>query len=456
MEEIEHLEVAQRLDRLKVCGVYIWDLYRYPLQNIAINKCKNNFSNKVAKRLHLKAVLYFFLALFRHFPFSRKIIFLRHPRLARINQNSFKEIYSDYIISDVCKDERCLIFDPPSLVYDTNNKITRDTIPTTLIYVVSELCFQLIKPFLFGRFTRSKVVNDFFMILVNFLPKGYSKYDFYDDIFARIYKFKLHYTIWRIVFLIYRPKLLILTVSSGNEAVVHAARKSGATVFELQHGSPVVGKLNYDYRSGISKTYVPNIFLSFGGFMHEQLPQLPHEKVIPVGFAHFNHLSNQTPFRRSNCRTNRVLILSQAKTDYALQKWLIDNRDTFQKYEVEIRLHPYYDTVKDLPFKNVPYKLTKAKDYPLYTYMNTFDIVCGMFSTAMYEARALGLGVCIVPSEYNGLMSQFVDRGYGVLCPDIMEPEFLEGFFEVNRTPEIFMPYAAKHLLSAMELTSEG
>ena len=455
MEEIEHVEVTKRLDRLKVRGVYVWDLYRYPLQNIVIDRCKNSYPNKTPIKLHLKAILFFFLALFRHSPFSKKIIFLRHPRLARINQNAFKEIYSDYIISDVSKSERCLIFDPPSLVYDTNNKITLETIPTTLIYVVSELCFQLMKPFLFDRFTRSKTVNCFLNNIVNFLPEGYAKYDFYHDIFARIYKFKLHYMIWRTIFFVYRPKLLILTVSSGNEALVYAARKSGAKVFELQHGSPVAGKLNYDYKSGISKTYVPDIFLSFGGFMHEQLPKLPHEKIIPVGFAHFNHLRNQTRNNRSNCRNKRILILSQAKTDYVLQKWLIANSNKFRKYEVEIRLHPYYNTVDDLPFKNVPYRLTKASDYPLYTYMNTFDLVCGMFSTAMYEARALGLGVCIVPSEYNGLMSQFVERGYGIPCPDIMEPDFLEELFKGNGTQEIFMPYAPKNLLSAMELKSE-
>ena len=64
----------------------------------------------------------------------------------------------------------------------------------------------------------------------------------------------------RFFFKIKKPKTLFIVVSHTQEATIAAAKSLGITTIELQHGSPVRGKLNYDYTSGIKKKSFPDFF----------------------------------------------------------------------------------------------------------------------------------------------------------------------------------------------------
>jgi hypothetical protein len=449
-KKIEKLEVDHNFDIIQIDRVRIWDIYRYRLQNFStITPNPKQSKNYISL---LKSIWITIWRLKSQLSSVDSFVFLRHPRLTSIGNDTLKDIYSDDLIKDTKKDKNCIIFDPLYIHNEAVEYKNNTNIPTSSIYILVGLLYKILAPFNYYRFSKSKSLYIFYTHIQEFLPIGWSYEDFKHDIFNIVYKFKLHRFVWTLIFRYLRPKFLILTLSYGNEAVIDAARKCGVTVVELQHGSPVIGKLNYDYKSGVTKTYVPDIFFSFGGFMHEQLPKLPHKKVIPLGFAHFTKFIKQQDYEKKDRQNKNILILSQPKVDDKLQKWLLENMKFLVNYNIEIRLHPSYDQMDTLPFSQIDCTITKSKDYPLYSYINTFDIVLGCFSTALYEARALGLDAYIIPGEHESLIKHFIQEGHGVLLPEKIDSEFIKNNPNFGDYNHIFKDYTFDEFLFSLEV----
>lgn len=452
VKKIENLELQHKLDDIEIVGVKIWDLYRYRLQNLNSSVPSSVEPVRYLRLIKstLSSVLQFIFAQRNKNGFA----FLRHPRVSPDTNGRSRDIYSDYIISDLSKEHKCIIFDPPSLINSTIFNRNTSNISTVGIYVIVGILFKLLIPFIYIRFYRITKVEAFYSNIKELLPTGWGRKKFNQDLFYTIYKFKLHRFIWNLIFKFFKPKYLVLTVSYGNEAVIDSARSSGIRVVELQHGSPVVGKLNYDYSSGVKKTYAPDIFMSFGSFMHRQLPVLPHKKVIPLGFPHFTKFRQAYGNELEHCgEKNKILVLSQPKVDREVNKWLIKNQNFLQKCIVEVRMHPYYDNTVESPFSDKAFKLTKAKEISLYEHLIQFDVVIGCFSTAMYEASAFGLDVYIIPGSHEALVKNLIDEGYATKLPREIGPKFIENKLRNLRdSEEIFKEYRYEAFLEILAL----
>ena len=452
VKKIENLEILHNLDDIEIVGVKIWDLYRYRLQNL--NSSVPSSVEPVRYFRLITSTLYSVLQFIFAHRNKNGIAFLRHPRVSPDTNSRSRDIYSDYIISDLSRKHKCIIFDPPSLINSTILNRNSSNISTVGIYVIVGLLFKLLIPFLYIRFNRITETEAFYSNIKELLPTGWGREKLDQDLFYIIYKFKLHRFIWNLVFKFFKPKYLVVTVSYGNEAVIDAARSSGVKIVELQHGSPVVGKLNYDYSSGVKKTYVPDIFMSFGSFMHRQLPVLPHKKVIPLGFAHFTKFKqaygNELEYGGGQ---KKILVLSQPKVDHEVNKWLVKNQYFLKECIVEIRMHPYYDNAVESPFSDNVFKLTKAKEISLYEHLIQFDAVIGCFSTAMYEASAFGLDVYIIPGSHEVLVKNLVADGYATILPREIGPKFFENKLRNSQdSEEIFKEYSYETFLEILAL----
>jgi len=97
--------------------------------------------------------------------------------------------------------------------------------------------------------------------------------------------------IYKMLFSMYKPKVIFINCAYCRCGVVKAARNAGIDVIELQHG--VITKAHYGYISSIklNNSYLPTKLLSFG-FNEYTMKNLLIKKVIPIGSYYLNYLEN--------------------------------------------------------------------------------------------------------------------------------------------------------------------
>ena len=249
--------------------------------------------------------------------FSRYIIY--EQLLSRLNLNGFQffinkkqnskrtffKKYSDYIIKFLSffyyvlsmkspiwiKQNTNLVFGHPRRIFEKNMYIDKYTDPFIEIFQ-KKINFTVIEnPLGSNHLSPSKTKNlfygDFFIffskILSIFLLKRISDSDEHflkkiENDFENNFKIKIkllntirellpiykaELIVYKYFFKIKKPKNILVVNSIGYESMIEAAKSLKITTYELQHGSPSRGKLNYDYSSGIKKKNISRFFFIF-------------------------------------------------------------------------------------------------------------------------------------------------------------------------------------------------
>ncbi len=403
LEKFESIESELELDKSIIQGVPWWDLVRYPLfENIFAQfsekkkdiNLKNNFIIRLCSRIN-SVTKSLFLILSPKSPIwiqKETNLIWGHPR-RKLENGKFTDIYSDAFID---------LF-PSSVDFTViersdNNKHLTPFKKTNVFYGENLLSLAyLIQIFKKIKFNQEE------LLLIEKLQFLIDKNFSYQIDIKRIINIKLRswfgiFPLMCLFFKIKKPKNLFIVVSAGNEAIVAAAKNQKIPSFELQHGSPTRGKLNYDYSSGLEKKSFPDWFLSFGDYWTSEFKiPVDKKKIIPIGYSYLNKkISHYAEIKKEN----RLIIISQPKYSRELAELAIDISQTYlNKLKIEFRPHPMEINSGKKPkyFKKLEDSgiLISNPDTDLYEILAKSRWQIGVYSTALYEGLCFGVA-CFV------------------------------------------------------------
>lgn len=439
---IKRLEMENELHKQLICGTYFWDFCRYPFYLKANNQLTKNSGGTYGLAI-IKAIIFSFfylLALGK----KRDFLVIQHPR-RQIVKGINIDIYTDRIVRDLKR----MGFSVATLTrYTIHSAAFKETSFANLAAVeaTSRLLSRLF----------------YFIIPISVLPRVLEKCNsdlglkFFDarNVRAEVINFLILRKLYLIILGWKRPKYVMLVVSAGHEALISACQKLSIPTIEVQHGSPGLEKLNYDYSNGCTKVYFPDIFLAHGrGFGLEKI--LPECKVIYFGCPFLDVGVTQSDSVKKDFD---FLFISQPVVD----EIIIANARKANKAGkiIGVRLHPNYleadDKYRELEAEGVELVLPKSES--LYeTFLRSKNVV-GCFSTALFEAIIFDIGIWIIRSNQEKSMSQLLDSGRA----KIWEPNSVNEILKksnANIKEKYFAPYNIQNFfdfLSSDELTQHS
>lgn len=234
-----------------------------------------------------------------------------------------------------------------------------------------------------------------------------------EDVQYAVVRFLILRTFYRILFSVIQPEHILLVISCGNEAIIAAAKDKNIKISELQHGSPVIGKLNYDYSNGISKTFFPDYFLAFGDFFCSSgIMPIPLDRCVTIGFP---YLSDEKAHCSDVHENVDFLFITQPVIDAHIFGFVSEFIKTYPDSNVSVRLHP--STVNDVAKK---YRMLKGVEViapdseSIYFSISRSRSIVGGYSTALFEATSFKKKIYSVPFG-NYFLPESVCKASGIL-----------------------------------------
>lgn len=441
LKKFEKFEISNHLDKKILFGVYWWDVLRAPIyENLILKLKKKNLYKSYESKNHnklnnfyalfKKVYLYFFL-FFRIFSFNSPIwikrnsyIVFGHPRRL-LENNIYLDKYTDPFLELFNSNKKfCVIEKPVNNILKFPNSLAhyKPAITKNLFY--SESLFFLF--YIFKIFLRFKISKKS-LKEINFINKDFKKrfklnINLLKKIFYLLPNFKSEYYVYRLLFKIKKPKKIFIVCSPGSEAIIAAAKSLNIQTYELQHGSPSRGKLNYDYSSGISKFSFPDYFLSFGSFWtrNVKLP-ISNKNIIPIGFPYLNKKKNL-----KKKKLNQLLIISQIGKSKELINFTLKIRKRLnEKIDILFKLHPSENSneiqglLNNLRKKKI--KVIESKSSDMYKFLSESKWVLGVYSTSLYEALAFNCKIFVLKTSGYEFVKKLIEKNFFILVKSASE-----------------------------------
>ena len=349
VKRFELIEKELKLDKSFVQNVPWWDMVRYPIFQAL--KLELKFETIKKKKISTKKKFFYFFNKFLNYfkflsfksPFwinKNSYIILSHPR--RIYENGkFVDPYVDPFIELFSNSTQFAVIEN-----EFNGKHLKPPKTKNLFYV-EKLSFLefLLSIFFIEKFDK-KTTSIFSKVEKEIFKYFRCHIDVKKRAKLKIRKWKVVYPLMTFFFKIKKPELLFVVNSNGHEPIIAAAKSLGISSVELQHGSPVRGKLNYDYSSGIEKSSFPDWFLSYGGFWQSTIRYpIKNKKIINFGNPYlFSKISSYSHVKKEE----RLVIISQTNYSTELSKFAFQARNHISKnIIIEFKPHPYEYEIND-------------------------------------------------------------------------------------------------------------
>lgn len=194
-----------------------------------------------------------------------------------------------------------------------------------------------------------------------------------------------------------KPKQVILVVGYDKYAYICACHKLGVKVIEVQHGIIDSHHLGYHYPNGLPKEcFVDELWL-FTPYW-KLSAKLPEIETKYIGFRYFHE--NSKKVESVVRKENQFIFLSQGTCGEQLVKQAVTLAQSYPQVKVIYKLHPgefakwkeRYPLLLEAP-SNLE---IVSNERDLYEMMKESMYCMGAYSTAIYEALALGcIGVLI-------------------------------------------------------------
>jgi hypothetical protein len=266
-----------------------------------------------------------------------------------------------------------------------------------------------------------------------------------------IASFWVEFYFYRAFFKLTRPKFIFVVCGYENLAVFKAAKLSGITSIELQHGASI-----NQYHIGYAKDnvkYRPDRFFNFGRFWNQSEPYgLAKKSMDALGNKAFWDGVSKHGVDLDAESSQNVLIVSQG----TVSKYLYGVAEliTASGVRATFRLHP-----GELVSDKVDYKLIDISTgkQSIIEALKNKPLVIGVYSTALYEAASLGCKVIILKAPGWENMINFIDSKYGILFdPDIesWEDIYLRSL-TLDQGPSLFSNFNPECILRLVESVNE-
>ena len=238
-----------------------------------------------------------------------------------------------------------------------------------------------------------------------------------------------------------RPRAVLFTAGAGQEGLVAAARARGVASVELQHGTPVAGKLNYDYDRGDKpRRLFADWFAVYGDYWKRRndWPIAP-ERVFELGCPSFQLAQRAlagTPRGR-----REVVFVSQATIGRDLARFAAAlSRALPESWRLVYKLHPEEigraeRRPPELAGSRV--EVVADREADLHALLAGAEFQVGVYSTALYEGIGLGCKTVLVDLPGVEYMRDLVERGMAAV---VSEASRFEGACEQLRSAPDFAP----------------
>jgi len=319
----EYIEKELRLDQSWVQGVPWWDMVRYPLFTLLLQELGLLERNadprptKIKRLLQIGTNLLSLLSLRSPLWLQKHTLLMYgHPR-RRLEDGMYVDIYSDPFIELLPSEVR-----PAILELTEFNEHLKPVKTKKLFHMEGMLTFAGIMSRL--RFLRpDREALSKIDALENYINQSFSvRLDVRHYALSRVRHWLGMYPLMRWFFRNKKPTHLFVVVSAFREPIIAAAKSLNIPTYELQHGSPARGKLQYDYSSGLTKVTFPDYFLSFSDFWTKEvvLP-IDKQKVIAFGYP---YLAKKFADYEATEKENLLIIISQPGLAKGLATLAID------------------------------------------------------------------------------------------------------------------------------------
>ncbi len=192
---------------------------------------------------------------------------------------------------------------------------------------------------------------------------------------------------------------LYIVVSYGFYDVIAAAKSLGVEVIELQHG--IVGEyhLGYNFNSiHFNREYLPDEFIcwsdSWGNCINWSF-----NKITIKEYSYQKNNIDQYLSKRT--KRDAITIISQGAIGHSIAQYVVDNFESkFSNYtKIYYKLHPSEFAIKDeySALKEIPNLTVVCDEINLFELFALSHSVVGVFSTALFEAEAMGCNILLMP-----------------------------------------------------------
>ena len=218
---------------------------------------------------------------------------------------------------------------------------------------------------------------------------------------------KAQYAVYDLFFKLSSIKRLILEDAAygGTSFIQFAARKNGITIIEPQHGAITTEHLGYNFGSSIArsveyKRYLPDYFLSFGRYWHEQV-NLP-VAMVPIGNPYLSeYLKNCTLTDAQGAKSILVISPGTAKeeTEVVTSRLI---RHFSHQYRIVLRPHPLEKFEAAEKYRGlIEQGAVLDANQKVYDSIQQAECIVGDISTVLFEAVAFNKIVVSYNSKIN-------------------------------------------------------
>jgi hypothetical protein len=426
--DFEVIEKELALDQSVIEGVPWWDMLRYPifqgiLQDLdLLEKPKQNGKQQILKDKISRSykILFDIFGVFS--PRSplwvkkNSILIWGHPR-RKYQDECYIDLYVDPFIDFLPHSSKYAVLEKAEAHGHLKPVATKNLYYLDIIQSMARIFYSI-------RRNTKKLDGDFGKVeeLERKLKQVFDiDLNVKNQVNTAILHWKSIYPLMYRFFKLKQPSHFFIVVSAAHEAIISAAKAARVPTYELQHGSPARGKLNYDYSSGLIKKSFPDYFLSFGEYWSSAavLP-LPRQRVIPFGYPYLT--KKVIEYSNLSLQKDQLLIVSQSVHARALAKLAIAIIQIHtSKIKVVFKPHPaelYHgepDYFKSLRLAGVTIPDENADLYLLFA-QSAWQV--GVYSTALYEGLCFGAACFLVRLPGFEQMKPLVDIGLARLIDD--------------------------------------
>lgn len=210
----------------------------------------------------------------------------------------------------------------------------------------------------------------------------------------------------------------IVYPNAWRRGLIAGAQAAGALVAEPQHGAISNRHPLLSWPAGVNAAYQPDLFLAWGEYWATACGLPVNLRTAVVGAPEsFERVRAQMAARDAGSK--RILIASQVHQTEAIARWALAAATAAPEVEFLFKPHPQEDAGRIANLLSAaPGNLRIATaDQPLLPLIAQNSALVGVYSTALFEAAALGLGVGVLKLAGWQHAAALLERGDAVELP---------------------------------------
>lgn len=351
------------------------------------------FSKFKLIKKYLSSFFLGFINLIRLLPKKYDILILNTSRRSNLIDKKNVDVYTYPFINNLNKKYKILLLDISK--FKNTNVYPCDFLPMRFASILNRIF-----SFLFTFTEKDKnYLNDVELSLNKFFKKDINSSKI---IMREIIRHKIEYRVYKIIFKLFSPRILVYTNNGVIGGIIQAANELGVKTIELQHGG--ISHLHIAYNSDkFDQKVLPSYFFSFGEYWNDAV-KFKTEK-INIGFPYMEYLESALPkdIQRKN---DSILVISKGKFERNLFVEITEKLlNSLQDFDIYYKLNPSeYDNWREYypaSFqKNPNLKIIDNNEKSLNYFYKKTKYLIGSGSTCIYEGVVNDMIVFVIKSLY--------------------------------------------------------